>query len=393
MQAVIEEPGSLFEGLYLEEPPPSLEDEIDPRQLSSEQLVARGSHCYQMKTHWDLELMKVLAEVEERCIYEDDGYDSTASWAASTFGIGFTRACEYVEVATCLSELPRLEAAYGEGRLSYDHLRALVKVADPENEKALLEEVEGLSVKDTFNLVHKILGVSKEDSVRTRAERWLEMSWEHESRMLHLWANLPEEMGAKVEKALNALAKKMPDEPEDQGPTPMGVKRADALAEMASSALASHPSRPTVVVHVDVEALATGEGTASIEGGPLISAETARRLACDSRLQVVLENGGRPLAAGRSRRSPNEKLLRQLYYRDRGCRFPQCPRQTGLHSHHIVHWPKGETELDNLVLLCDTHHHFVHEGGYSIRGDPPKIWVEKPGHRPIKNGPPNALTK
>jgi hypothetical protein len=35
-------------------------------------------------------------------------------------------------------------------------------------------------------------------------------------------------------------------------------------------------------------------------------------------------------------------------------------------GHHIEHWADGgETNLDNLVLLCRHHHHLVHEGGFS----------------------------
>jgi hypothetical protein len=36
-----------------------------------------------------------------------------------------------------------------------------------------------------------------------------------------------------------------------------------------------------------------------------------------------------------------------------------------------VHWADGGlTELDNLVLLCSRHHHFVHEEHWQIYGRP-----------------------
>ena len=54
--------------------------------------------------------------------------------------------------------------------------------------------------------------------------------------------------------------------------------------------------------------------------------------------------------------------------RDRGCRFPGCPATHRLHGHHVKHWANGgETSLDNLVLLCPTHHRLVHEGGFDVQ--------------------------
>jgi len=36
-------------------------------------------------------------------------------------------------------------------------------------------------------------------------------------------------------------------------------------------------------------------------------------------------------------------------------------------GHHLVHWiDGGETNLDNLVLLCRRHHRMVHEGGWQL---------------------------
>ena len=52
----------------------------------------------------------------------------------------------------------------------------------------------------------------------------------------------------------------------------------------------------------------------------------------------------------------------------------QCPSRTlnarrFLHGHHIVHWP-APTEMGNLALVCYQHHHSLHEGGWTLTGDP-----------------------
>jgi hypothetical protein len=47
--------------------------------------------------------------------------------------------------------------------------------------------------------------------------------------------------------------------------------------------------------------------------------------------------------------------------------FPGCGQKRNLHAHHREHWAHGgETNLDNLCLLCGFHHKLVHEGGWTL---------------------------
>jgi predicted HNH restriction endonuclease len=42
-----------------------------------------------------------------------------------------------------------------------------------------------------------------------------------------------------------------------------------------------------------------------------------------------------------------------------------------VHIHHVVSWAEGgRTDLDNLAMLCGTHHRRVHEDGWTVRGHP-----------------------
>ena len=96
-------------------------------------------------------------------------------------------------------------------------------------------------------------------------------------------------------------------------------------------------------------------------------AATLRRLACSSRVDLVVERHGSVHDHGRARRVPSAALRRQLLARDRGCRFPRCGTTRRLHAHHVVHWEDGgTTDLDNLIMLCSFHHTFVHDHGWTI---------------------------
>ena len=101
-----------------------------------------------------------------------------------------------------------------------------------------------------------------------------------------------------------------------------------------------------------------------------VSAETARRLACDAAVVGMQHGpGGEILDVGRRRRTIPPALRRALAVRDGQCRFPGCQNQR-TDAHHARHWANvGETALDNLVLLCRRHHRAVHEEGFGIMLD------------------------
>ena len=105
-------------------------------------------------------------------------------------------------------------------------------------------------------------------------------------------------------------------------------------------------------------------------GGIHVSAETARRLACDA-ATVSMRHGpaGEILDVGRRTRTISPALRRALQARDRRCRFPGC-RHRRVDAHHIEHWADGgRTALGNLVLLCRRHHRTVHEEGFRVTFD------------------------
>ncbi|HWV37114.1 MAG TPA: DUF222 domain-containing protein [Vulgatibacter sp.] len=180
----------------------------------------------------------------------------------------------------------------------------------------------------------------------------------------------PQESGAAQEVAAESAS------PRRRTDAQRSIDRADSLVALAESVLhspdairASGRPRVEVVVHVDADTLASAsEAPATLEDGTGIDPETARRLSCDAPIvEVVVDPDGHPLDVGRRTRAIPPAMRRALQVRDGGCRFPGCTHRHFVDGHHIEHWAKGgETRLDNLVLLCRTHHRLVHEGGYSI---------------------------
>ena len=186
---------------------------------------------------------------------------------------------------------------------------------------------------------------------------------------MHLSGRLPMAEGACVAKALERIAAKAGSAES----ATYEQRLADALVELSSVRLGedADAGRATVAVHVPVSVLADLDGAAELEDGDAIAAETARRLVCNARWYVVVDGpDGAPIGVGRTTRQVPAWLLRELKRRDIGCVFPRCGRRHWVQAHHIVPWPHGgPTDLDNLALLCGSHHRLVHEGGAELARD------------------------
>jgi len=189
---------------------------------------------------------------------------------------------------------------------------------------------------------------------------------------------LPLDTGELLEKALDKARDDEVLEMPDITNTSWSARQADAFVNMVGEYLSGDNSEGhsndnyLITVHVDQSALAGGEGRSAL---PI---ESVKRLCCDSHAVVITEDDkGEPLSIGRKSRIVPTALQRALRARDNNCcTFPGCHNQRYLHNHHVKHWSNsGETNLDNLMLLCTRHHTLVHEGGFRIKKDFQDRWT------------------
>lgn len=141
----------------------------------------------------------------------------------------------------------------------------------------------------------------------------------------------------------------------EQEPGPVadrvGSRRADALLTLATGSGDEKVERgqAQVIVHLDAD------GAARLDGGPEIPTSTAERLACDARVQLLLnDRTSNRLHLGRARRLATPAQIAALTVRDGlGCQFPGRTHTRHLHAHHVQHWLRGgRTDVDNLILVC-----------------------------------------
>ncbi len=342
------------------------------------------------------QLLVMLREFDAREGW-NNGFLSCAHWLHWRTGIDLGACREKVRVAKALAALPLASATMERGQLSYAKVRAITRVATQDDEGRLVD----LALSGTASHVERVVRAWRrvdcieeaQQANRQHLRRHVSI-WQDDDGMVVIRGRLSPEVGAVVQRALEAAADVLFQEHRDaaQGQdlaeevTP-AQRRADALGRLAEVALAANldagsaGDRYQVVLHVDAqsEALASSAGGAVLEmdAGPFrVSAETSKRVACDaSRVDMVHDASGTPLDVRRRTRTIPPAIRRALTARDRHCQFPGCTSRR-CDAHHVTHWMDGgHTSLDNLTLLCRRHHRAMHEGGFTVVPRGAGIWA------------------
>lgn len=154
--------------------------------------------------------------------------------------------------------------------------------------------------------------------------------------------------------------------------TPWSELRVQAVVN-AVTASGGTDRRPEVGVLIDYQRLvdtATATGLCETVSGIPLPAETVRRLCCDAEVYpIVLGTASEVLDAGRMRRTASRSQRRALAAIHRTCAHPDCTAGFDVcRLHHVQFWTdqRGPTDLDNLLPLCERHHHLVHEGRWTL---------------------------
>jgi hypothetical protein len=333
-----------------------------------------------------LEMLDEVARMDRDEAWTFDGAASMSGWLVARYGLSHHTASEWTRVAHAIQDLPAIRAAFATGRMSWDQVRTATRFASSDTDDKIAETAPSMTVTQ---LRRQAREVKLADVQQAHHDRFFTWNFDENHPVVDFRGRLVDTEGAIIIKALTRMAARM--QRVDDAFEPFEARYADALVQLASQGLGadSDPDRATVVVHVDATQLATGKGLGIMEEGPAIIAETARRLMCDCRWQVNLEDADqRVIGIGRVSRSIPPWLARKLRKRDKGCRFPGCERTRWIHFHHIIHWANGgPTDLDNLITVCPMHHRLIHEAEWRISGDPngEVLWIQ-PGGSPFPRG-------
>ena len=365
--------------------------------------------------------LKLLDEFDQHEGWAGDGIRSLAHWLNFKCGLGHLVAREKVRVARALRELPLIDAAFERGEISYSKVRAMTRVATPENEVELLNIARHGTAAHMERLVRayrrcreQVAASPCELAIR-REERFY--CYAEDDETMVFGGRVSVEQGRLLIKALDAMVAELDDdaatedrmettgqgaanepgtlgnvsaetiapqadesvsagtsggESDAKRPTPIRTRRATALVHIAEHYLATGGSgaRPLtsseayqVFIHVNANDASpdnriNGAHTIYTDDRRCLAPHVVRQLACDAARRTVLENDrGEVLNIGRRSRTVPRHIAHALSIRDGGCRFPGCGQRRWTDAHHIRHWADGGETSLDNLVTLCRYHH------------------------------------
>ncbi|MGI5236906.1 DUF222 domain-containing protein [Dactylosporangium sp. CA-139066] len=377
---------------------------------------------------------------DDRRLSHRDGFGSTKQWLVGFGRLSGPAAGGRMRATEVTRLLPELAQAFQAGEVSAEQVNRIAITAEEvgdevieQAEHTLVELAQNAGPEHLQEACGHLRDLALADKSTPPEEQYRRrgVTLTRLGDMWRLRGVLDTETGALFGTALDAFTKP-PGQGDDRSPA---QRRHDAAADMLNAVLRSGqapevaggrlcigllmPVRRYLQLHdhggTDAEETPADDGgdvVAGDEGGGAVAADDdgdgaavmagfgpvsdalAARLSCDATLQQLWlhpENGV-PLKLGRAYRNTPWPLRRALAARDPYCRWPGCRIPANwCDSHHLREWIRdhGETDADNLVLLCRYHHVCMHERGWRMFREPLSgwIWIMRPDGRRYELGP------
>ena len=278
-----------------------------------------------------------LADMHDRGLHQALGRPTAVSYAVRELGIARRTARELIEVGLRLRELPVIDAAFAEGRVTWSQVRRLCAVATAENEGQWLDRALGITQDEMDRLVRR---TRRGDAPPAEG------------------SGLPQPRFA-VRLELDALQWAVFEQ-----------ARAKLRAELAPSGDGPIPDEELILEMARMVLLSDADGTVP-----------GRRAVDGGMFKVVVREGDAPVIVGEDGVEPLDpavaepalsdgatppKLRAKVFARD-DHRCQNCGSGRSLQAHHVqFRSDGGSTALENLVTTCSTCHGLVHHGLLSV---------------------------
>jgi len=415
---------------------------IDPADLADPAVRGTLLALLQGRNQLDAIIAKVLGVFDDRAMSKQDGFRTTKQWLAAFGRLSGPAAKGQLRAVEVTRLLPQLAAAFAAGEVSAEHVNRIGLTAEDVGEEVikqaestlvpLAQESDPETVGEACAYLRDLALADKttprEEQIRRRS-----LSLARVGEHWKVRGTLDPETGTTFTELLDTHMGP-PAPGDDRSPA---QRRHDAfgklLANLARAALAPEAGglRPHIGLVMPVGRYAdlhdhtpttrpaandgadssdtgddrddndiddgigddsdAGDGPAVMTRWGVIPDALAARLSCDATLQHLWlhPENGIPLKLGRAYRNTPPALRRVLAARDPHCRWPGCTTPANwCDSHHLREWIRhhGNTDVDNLILLCRWHHVCVHERRWGLHRDPANglIHVTRPDGTPYE---------
>jgi hypothetical protein len=288
--------------------------------------------------------------------------------------------------AAVCADLPEVHDALAAGRVSAGHVDAVARLAGDLDDAARAElkdlqsaivQSAGVMAVETFEREMSKLGLalSGDDGMsrtdRLRQQRCVRRWVDRVTGMCHTHLQVDPETDARIGSVLDAAVATARSQLQGED-VEFDHLKADALVGLITGARTTGHRIPDLTLLTDSRTMRESPHEHTVcetgDGQPL-PVETVRRLGCDATITpITVDQDGVPLNLGRTRRLATVEQRRALRTMYRSCGFPGCQvRFEDCRIHHVTWWEHlGATNLDNLLPMCERHHHHVHEGGWTL---------------------------
>jgi hypothetical protein len=381
----------------------ALEGAIREFVVTTSRAAAHGDHLIGLRHGMDLlelAFSRAAASFATTSEYEASGSTSPINWIRHECKMSGGAAARSITTGEQAERLPASLAALDQGRIGFTHLTMLAGTARSIRETAGEAAFHEQPLLD-LALDHPVRRFESDCShARHRADAAAVLAEQVDAVRYRYLEVIPCDGGAVAVRGLldpvGAAVVRAALEPLTK---PIGAddersrrrRLADALVELAQHSLDHGFITDTGGQRTHLQLTASVETVMGLDGAPggdlefagAVPAATVQRLACDASIRrVLLGPDSAVIDVGRALRVPAGATRAALRVRDGGCVWPGCDRPSSwTNAHHMLHWSHGgDTNLENLVLLCHHHHWSVHEGGWQLVRPDGHVLAIPPSH-------------
>ena len=312
----------------------------------------------------------------------------TAAEISRATGRSNRQARRDAQTAQAIASLPAAGEALAKGEVSAEHVAMLQPMLGLPGVEGLLQKAAATSVDEFRETVQRfeLDARGDEDMAAQHKRKRMLRFFNGELGMVGLTGLLPSIEGARVRVELEAIADRAyraahPERAEQRGghdEAPLAARLADALVSLVNG---NHdgdgdvPSRASACRTSVVMTISLDNQMAKIIGQGPVPFTQSIDLATSERVDLyaaILGLDGEVLNLGRDRRFPTLLQRLAVTIRDERCQMPGCDApHSRAEVHHIIEYDDGgPTVVWNLTLLCDPHHHFLHDNNLYVDRKP-----------------------